>query len=182
MREARGAQAVPRYGQIDLMSAYRFAGHLFVLDVAHPGFRFRVRFSGTEIARMFGWEATGRYLDDLDLGPHGHEILGSYKHVATTAEPLFTFSAMVAKEDVVPELSEKKVIAMKRMAYPVLGQGDRVDHIVGALVRVETEFPPIPFQVEPVIDGPPWRAGGASRPAAPDDMVLTDRIVAVTPH
>ena len=110
---------------------------------------------------MFGWEATGQFLDEIDLGPFGGKILDAYRRVATTEEPLFTCGTMVARGPLAPEGEELHPVAMKRIAFPARGRSGGIDHIIGALVRSKVGTSAVPFVLEPVPELRLWRLADA---------------------
>lgn len=58
-----------------------------LVDVSFDCSRFRFRLAGTGLRDIFGEEVTGRYLDQIALGPQQAEWHDIYRHVARTGEP-----------------------------------------------------------------------------------------------
>jgi PAS domain S-box-containing protein len=86
--EIRGSRPLPLRADFDLETVKRWASHLSIATVA-PNGRFQFRLFGTELARVYGRDLTGSFLDDLTprdlwsvISLHYHEVVGS-------REPLF---------------------------------------------------------------------------------------------
>lgn len=60
--------------------------HVGLVDVEREPLRFRYRLVGSDITRGYG-EEMGRYLDQLDLDGHQHEIISEYARAAEGGEP-----------------------------------------------------------------------------------------------
>jgi len=61
--------------------------HVMLLEVERGPFRLKIRLMGTHLAESYGEEVTGRYMDELDLGCKGEEILQSYAETVVSHKP-----------------------------------------------------------------------------------------------
>jgi PAS domain S-box-containing protein len=84
----RGDRKLPQRIDFDLRTVSRWAPHLSVA-VAMPTGRFLFRLFGTELARVYGQDLTGRYLDELTPRDFWSVIIRHYQDVLRTARPLF---------------------------------------------------------------------------------------------
>jgi hypothetical protein len=67
-----------------------FLRHILLLELIGTPPRFRFRLAGTEIVERYGEELTGRFLDEIDLGAVGPEILREYEKAASEARPVYS--------------------------------------------------------------------------------------------
>jgi len=84
----RRDRPLPQRADFDLATMNRWASHLSVATVM-PGGRFQFRLFGTELARVYGQDLTGRFLDELTPRDLWSVIILHYQEVARTLQPLF---------------------------------------------------------------------------------------------
>ena len=83
-----GDRLLPLRTDFDLATMSRWASHLSVATVMPEG-RFQFRLFGTELARVYGQDLTGRFLDDLTPKDLWSVIVLHYQEVVSTRRPLF---------------------------------------------------------------------------------------------
>jgi PAS domain S-box-containing protein len=86
--ELRGDRPLPQREEFDLTTMIRWAPHLSVAAVMPDG-RIQFRLFGTELARVYGQDLTGRYLDELTPRDLWSVIIRHYEEVAKKLEPVF---------------------------------------------------------------------------------------------
>ena len=87
-KELRGDRPLPQREEFDLTTMIRWAPHLSVAAVMPDG-RIQFRLFGTELARVYGQDLTGRYLDELTPRDLWSVIIRHYEEVAKKLQPLF---------------------------------------------------------------------------------------------
>lgn len=84
----RGDRPLPMRADFDLAKVSRWATHLSVATVM-PNDRFQFRLFGTELARVYGQDLTGRFLNDLTPRDLWSVIVLHYREVVRSQQPLF---------------------------------------------------------------------------------------------
>jgi hypothetical protein len=84
----RGDRLLPQRTDFDLATMSRWASHLSIATVMPKG-QFQFRLFGTELARVYGQDLTGRFLDDLTPKDLWSVIVLHYQEVVSTLRPLF---------------------------------------------------------------------------------------------
>jgi len=84
----RGDRLLPLRTDFDLATMSRWASHLSIATVMPKG-RFQFRLFGTELARVYGQDLTGRFLDELTPKDLWSVIVLHYQEVVSTLRPLF---------------------------------------------------------------------------------------------
>jgi PAS domain S-box-containing protein len=87
-QETRGHRPLPLRTDFDLKTVKRWATQLSLATVA-PNGRFQFRLFGTELARVYGRDLTGRFLDELAPRDLWSVIILHYREVVGRREPLF---------------------------------------------------------------------------------------------
>jgi hypothetical protein len=86
--KSRGDRRLPLRTDFDLQRMARWASHLSIATVLPQG-RFQFRLFGTELARVYGQDLTGRFLDELTPRDLWSVIVQHYQEVVRTFNPLF---------------------------------------------------------------------------------------------
>jgi PAS domain S-box-containing protein len=84
----RGERPLPLRKEFDLDTVKRWASHISVVTVTRD-LRLQFRLFGTELARVYGRDLTGRFLDELTPTDLWSVITLHYKEVTKTRLPLF---------------------------------------------------------------------------------------------
>lgn len=80
---------LPGRHDIDPAEMKKYLPNIMLLDVEHPGPRFRYRLVGTGEVGNRGKDPTGMYLEEAYSGADGGYCDGNYRYVAETGKPLF---------------------------------------------------------------------------------------------
>lgn len=120
----RGDKPLPQRVDFDLNAVTRWASHLSVATVMPAG-RFQFRLFGTELARVYGQDLTGRFLDELTPRDVWSVVAQHYQEVVRTLQPLFA-PVSIANGRWYSEVS--------RLLLPLAAEsnGDRIAYIMGA--------------------------------------------------
>ncbi len=86
--DSRGDRLLPLRSDFDLARMSRWASHLSIATVL-PKDRFQYRLFGTDLARVYGQDLTGRFLDELTPRGLWSVIALHYQEVVRTLNPLF---------------------------------------------------------------------------------------------
>lgn len=86
--EKRGDRPLPLRAEFSLALMSHWATHLSVATVMPEG-RFQFRLFGSELARVYGQDLTGRFLDELTPRDLWSVIVLHYQEVVRTRQPLF---------------------------------------------------------------------------------------------
>jgi hypothetical protein len=122
----KGDRPVPIRADIDPSEITVLLPHVLLVDIERSPLRFRYRLTGTEFARGYGIELTGRYLDELDLNEHQHEITQDYAHAADTGEPSCSTLEYTRKDG--------RHIRYERLILPLSSDGKSIDILIGGCV------------------------------------------------
>jgi hypothetical protein len=85
----RGYRRMPRRADIDPIDIPNLLPSVFLVDVGGPPLRFRYRLIGTAICGRWGGDATGKYLDKVDVDGDLDTMLRQYTAVVETGTPRF---------------------------------------------------------------------------------------------
>jgi hypothetical protein len=124
--EKKGDRPAPIRTDIDPVEIKALLPHVGLVDIERLPLRFRFRLAGTEIAKGYGLELTGRYLDELDLNDHQHEILQEYIRAGESGEPSCSTLEYTRKDG--------RHIRYERMVLPLSSDGKSIDMLVGGCV------------------------------------------------
>jgi len=85
----RGGRPCPAKRDIDPAAMRALLPYLVIAEIHREPFRVRYRLVGTEAARFAGEDYTGRWLDETGWGEAIAEIVGNFRRVAESGQPLF---------------------------------------------------------------------------------------------
>ncbi len=151
--KSKGENTFPKRQDIDLMSEYRLARNIYIFDVRETPPKFEIRFVGSNIVSAFGFDPTGRYLEDLGFLESKQEICDGYSKVVRDLSPHLFLNPIKFDEPAITPFKKDQTLIMARFAFPVIGADGRADRIIGAM-----DFLPYDeFQVElllgvPIVD------------------------------
>jgi PAS domain len=120
----RGDRPLPQRADFDLKTVLRWARHLSIATAMRTG-RFQFRLFGTDLARVYGQDLTGRFLDELTPRDLWSVITLHYQEVVRTRLPLFAPISLA---------NGRWYSEVSRLLLPLAteGDGDRVAFIMGA--------------------------------------------------
>ena len=117
----------------DLMDMHRLAPEMIVCDVDIESCRNRLRFVGTRVVEVFGEETTGRYLDEVNIGPFRSQQLAAFNMAVASGWPQWMkviVSASVDKS--VPALQPTGLI-YERLVVPLAGDDGAVKQLAAVV-------------------------------------------------
>jgi len=125
----RGEKPAPARSQVDPMAMTQILPHLGLFDVVNNPRRYRVRIMGTEVVAWYGCDVTGRYLDEIDLGPDPAPVFAILDHVVATMTPAHMMGDYVKQDG--------RQIRYERLVLPLSSDGRETDMLLGASLRIE---------------------------------------------
>jgi hypothetical protein len=127
-QKKRSGRRMPARRDIDPVDIPRLLPNILISEVVPgpAGVRYRYRLAGTAVARAFGRDPTGRFVDELTNGAYRDFILGLHRTVCEERRPLFSESRYLAQ----PQIH----MVAKRLLLPVSENDDRVNQIISLLV------------------------------------------------
>lgn len=128
IRPARGLPGRQHFEPLDVPS---LLPNIWLVDVERgPSLRFRYRLIGTNVARAFEQEATGRYLDDAHAGAHDSRIRLYVNDVVRDRLPAWRVGR--------PTLWHlQDYLRLERIYLPMAGDGEEVDMILALTVFLD---------------------------------------------
>jgi hypothetical protein len=124
-RKAAG-RPMPLRADIDPVDIPHLLANVLLVEVRDGG-RFRYRLVGTENVRAYGFDATGRYLDEILVGPeYKAHVLNLYTEVVRERRPLYSECLLLSPQQDIPERHIKVVF------LPLSRDGEAV-HLVLAV-------------------------------------------------
>jgi hypothetical protein len=125
-REKKGDRMAPMRAEIDPAEIKALLPYVGMVDVERAPLRFRYRLAGSDIARGYGREITGHYLDEMDLNGHEHQITQEYTRAADSAEPSCTTWEYLRKDG--------RNVRYERLVLPLSSDGRQIDMLFGGCV------------------------------------------------
>jgi PAS domain len=117
----RADRPMPRRADFDPTEIYTSLPYLSVMQYQHEPYRVRFRLVGNEVARLYGRNVHGRFLDEMEWAPEDLADTGHiYERLYQGASPLFglSYTNFQAKADQVFEWA----------VFPMSEDGVRVTH------------------------------------------------------
>ncbi len=133
-----------RFKDIQLMDLYKLAPFIYIFDIDHLGGKWLLRFFGTQLVQAYGRDLTGADVHEaIKRGPNAVELTAAMDKMIADKKPLWSINTVETDKET--EFREKKLVAYERIAYPLLGCDDRVDHVI-SIVHVYPSPVDHPFQ------------------------------------
>jgi hypothetical protein len=126
-KRSLGAQSVPLWQTVEAEDLTRISGNLSFLDVDSGGYseRYRIRFNGPTIARVYGkTDCRGKYLDEIIPPAHYEQAQKPYRQTVRTGCLVYTI------HDVTD--SGGRVVHYERLLLPFSSDGQSVDRILAS--------------------------------------------------
>lgn len=119
------AERLPGRGDIDPQEMVAFLPYVVLLDVerSHETYRFRYRLVGTEVVALFGYDPTGRYLDEATLPQRYPQVHGRLLSVAETKRPHYAILPV--------PLPNRDSVYAEILTVPMASDGETVDLLLG---------------------------------------------------
>lgn len=128
----RGDRPAPSRADIDPVEMKDFLSNTMLIDVVHSpesDMRFRMRLTGTHIVYALGFEFTGKFMDELDLGEERDNLLCACGNIVSGIKPEY-FTGKIN------HLAPKRQLFFKCLGVPLSSDGENVNIIlVSALLE-----------------------------------------------
>lgn len=121
----------------DLMAIHRLAPDTIVCDFDYESCRNRLRFVGTRVVDMLGEEPTGRYLDEVNVGPYRSQQLAAFSMAVASGCPQWTLLRVRQKKDDSVECIAKPVLTWERLVVPLAGPSGTVSQLAAIMACAE---------------------------------------------
>ena len=122
-RRKAGDRSMPMRGEVDPVDLVPVLPYVVLTELEHDPFRVRYRLVGTHVVAQSRRDATGCYLDQLDMKQGGVDFDAVYRAVAETSRPAFGMSR-------IPSLGNA-VMGFYFAVYPLSSDGEYVTHCIG---------------------------------------------------
>lgn len=126
---------IPRLSDIDLLAMPGHARDTVILDLGPDSGRFKIRYAGSQVVELLNDEPTGRYADELDIGPSLGMLLDSYRHVAASGTAYRIRAPLWIDADISLDVPRKKVM-VEQLACPLLGKTDEIAHVIAEWAQI----------------------------------------------
>lgn len=120
-----GQDEVPRWQSVEAENLSAVKANLSFLDVM-PGepTRYRVRFQGDTIAKVYGSDCRGKHLDEIVPPQRYGESQATYLRVLHSRGPVYTIHDLID--------GEGRLVHFERLLLPFGSDGVTVDRILGS--------------------------------------------------
>lgn len=126
-RKKRGSRAMPARPDIEPTELVPLLPHLMMIDV-EQGPRFRYRLFGTAVSEAFGSDPTGKYIDEVMVGPYKAFLLGLYNDLIVSKKPVYSTSIYGGKRE--------GQLWTQRLMLPLSSDGSAVDKVIAIQVFI----------------------------------------------
>jgi hypothetical protein len=119
----RNGRRFPKRAEIDPTEIYSALPYVSVLQYQHEPYRIQFRLIGNEVARLYGGNVHGKFIDEMKWDPQDiSDTTHIYDRLYREAEPLFglSYTNFQAKADRVFEWA----------VFPLSDDGERVTHAI----------------------------------------------------
>ena len=124
----------PRLAEINLMDLYDIAPYLLVADVVRiegARTRYRWRFWGSNLTAFFGFEMTGKFIDEAYTPEAARQIISAYDWLLENRVPHYWVRRGGLAYD------DQEHLRYERLVCPLLGPGGDIDHLFGVITFVD---------------------------------------------
>ena len=135
----------------DMMDIYRLVPDIMVCDVDARTCRQRVRFAGTRIASVSRQDATGRYLDEIYVGPYRSQQLAAFSMAVATGRSQWTNVSVAGAAGSLPEQLQNAGACYERLVVPLVADDGSVVQLAAILNFTEDCPSEIEFQHREVV-------------------------------
>lgn len=117
----------------DLMDIHRLAPEMIVCDVDIESCRNRLRFVGTRVVEMFGEETTGRYLDEVNIGPYRSQQLAAFNMAVASGWSQWTKVSVSARADKSVHTIQPSGLIYERLVVPLSADAGAVKQLAAVV-------------------------------------------------
>jgi len=133
MTELMPASGVVPASAFDMMNIHRLVPDIMICDVLAQTCRQRVRFAGTRIASVFQQETTGRYLDEVYVGPYRSQQLAAFSMAVATGWPQWTRVNILGTVGNLPKQVQGAGACYERLVVPLAAADSSVVQVAAIL-------------------------------------------------
>ncbi len=130
--EKRGGRPFPARADLDPVDFSYALGDITLVDVHHDPLKFSFRLDGSRHVERFGFDLTGRSLDDFPYPEMRQAIYDSYKDIVEHREPRRYFRDLQ---------SSGRWFRYETLLLPLSSDGKRIDMIVSAISFHDLKIP-----------------------------------------
>jgi hypothetical protein len=142
-QEKSGSRPMPARGDLDPCDFAYALGDITLVDVAYDPLRFRFRLDGSRHVDRFGFDLTGRWLDDFPYPEMRQAIFDSYREVVEAAVPRRYYRDLQ---------SEGRWFRYETMILPLSEDGNTVNMLISAISFHDLKIPLQPNEASPTPD------------------------------
>ncbi len=122
----------PRFADIHLVDLYKITPLIYIFDISHTDGKWDVRFFGSQLVEAYGRDLTGEEGHDIIRPtPNSAQVIEAMNVMIAEQRPLWTINT--AESAYRAHRGDTKMVTYERLAFPLLGKGDSVDHVIGIL-------------------------------------------------
>ncbi|MBO6520000.1 MAG: hypothetical protein JJ900_03825 [Rhodospirillales bacterium] len=133
MKKLMRPRGVVEAADFDLMAIHRLAPNIMICDVDVESCRSRLRFVGTNVVEVFGEEPTGRYLDEINVGPYRSQQLAAFNLAVASAMPQWTRVNVVRQREHPFDKIKGKGVSYERLIVPMAGKAGNIRQLASIL-------------------------------------------------
>lgn len=116
---------IPASGDFDRADMARWADNLMMVDVPGDIADFRIRWLGAKLATMFATPRAGTGIEAMTSTGERNSVLPQYRVVIDTGLPAYYATEV--------ELSERGVVAQRKLILPLSSDGTAVDAVLAGI-------------------------------------------------
>jgi hypothetical protein len=131
-QEKSGARPMPARRDLDPLDFPYALGDITLIDVVRDPLRFRFRLDGSRHVERFGFDLTGRWLDDFPYPEMRQAIFESYREVVETATPRRYYRDLE---------SNGRWFRYETMVLPLSDDGRTVNMLISAISFHDLQIP-----------------------------------------
>lgn len=142
---------IAKVEKFDLMNVHRLAPLIMVCDVDIEACRHKLRFVGTEIVDVFGEETTGRYVDEIDVGPYRSQQLAAFNMAVASGRPQWTRVCVVGAGEYPIGQVKRSGVCYERLVVPLVGRDSSVVQLAAMMHFAEISYEGREFEQQEIV-------------------------------
>lgn len=131
------ASGIVHIRDLDLMDIHRLAPEMIVCDVDIESCRNQLRFVGTRVVEVFGQETTGRFLDEVNIGPYRSQQLSAFNMAVASGWPQWMKVSVSPHADRSVPTSQFTGVIYERLVVPLAGDDGAVKQLAAIVAFSE---------------------------------------------
>jgi hypothetical protein len=137
MRSVTPPDGMAKSADFDLMAIHRLAPDMIICDFDYETYRSRLRFVGTRVVDVLGEETTGRYLDEVNVGPYRSQQLAAFSMAVASGWPQWTLLRVQRERDGSLERIARPGMTCERLVVPLAGPSGTVRQLAAIMWYAE---------------------------------------------